>query len=233
MPTIAEAEARIREGNRPVLFLDTCIYLDIIRAPDRSLKGYVQSGLDLLGLLTEDTPRCTLVAVSMIPREWTDNAEQVRDEENGRLMKLQKPADMFHDTCSTLNITPPFGRPNYSSVGMIERLHEVSKKLLDRSMLLDKDDACRLRGVDRVVFKIPPAEHSKEVKDCVIVEECLELTRQLRANGFTSKCVFCTSNTKDYGEPGGKLHPILDTEFVAIDLLFTSNLPWAVHEVTH
>jgi hypothetical protein len=65
------------------------------------------------------------------------------------------------------------------------------------------------------------------MKDCVIVEEYLELTRQLRAIGFTKKCVFCTSNVNDYGPP----HPALVTDFAAVNLIFTTNLPWAVHEI--
>ena len=83
MPTIAEAEAQIRADDRPVLFLDTCIYLDIIRATDRCLKGFVQSGSDLLALLMAVPPQCTLVAASMIPTEWKDNAQKVRDDVNG------------------------------------------------------------------------------------------------------------------------------------------------------
>ncbi len=65
------------------------------------------------------------------------------------------------------------------------------------------------------------------MKDCVIVEECLDLTRQLRGNGFTEKCVFCTSNSNDYGSP----HPNLETDFAAVNLIFTNTLPWAIHEI--
>jgi hypothetical protein len=69
------------------------------------------------------------------------------------------------------------------------------------------------------------------VKDCVIVEECLELTQQVRAFGFTRKCVFCTSNLDDYAGPADGLHPALAADFTAVGLGFTANLPWAVHEV--
>ena len=59
------------------------------------------------------------------------------------------------------------------------------------------------------------------------MEECLELTRQLRAKGFARKCIFCTSNGNDYGPP----HPKLATDFAAVNLVFTNTLPWAVHEI--
>jgi len=47
MPTIAAAEVQLRADNRPVLFLDTCILLDIIRATLRFLgTHYVQSAIE-------------------------------------------------------------------------------------------------------------------------------------------------------------------------------------------
>jgi hypothetical protein len=53
MPSIAATEAQLRADDRPVLFLDTCILLDIIRATYRCLgAGYVQRAADLGGLLT-------------------------------------------------------------------------------------------------------------------------------------------------------------------------------------
>ena len=80
---------------------------------------------------------------------------------------------------------------------------------------------------------IPPSKKSGQMKDCVIIEECLELCRQLRATGFVKKAVFCTSNTDDYCDVTKALHPTLDVEFAPVGLSFTKNLPWAVHEVTH
>ena len=76
----------------------------------------------MLALLTAVPPQCTLVAASMIPTEWKDNAQKVRDEVIGKLKKIQEQASMFHDACSTLGISLTFGRPVYSSIGLIERL---------------------------------------------------------------------------------------------------------------
>jgi hypothetical protein len=144
---------------------------------------------------------------------------------------MQDQATHFHDACASLGVALVFGRPFYETVGLAERLYDLSKALLDGSVRLDADVGCMSRGVGRVVSKTPPSKQGGEVKDCVIVEECLELTRQLRANGFARKCVFCTSNLDDYGGAGAVLHPTLTAEFAAVGLGFTSNLPWAVHEI--
>ncbi len=59
MPNIAAAEAQLRADDRPVLFLDTCILLDIIRATYRCLgSGYVQRADELRTMLMFDPPQC-------------------------------------------------------------------------------------------------------------------------------------------------------------------------------
>ena len=92
---------------------------------------------------------------------------------------------------------------------MADRLFDLSKQLLDSSIVLNADPGCASRGVGRVVAKAPPSKQGGEVKDCVIVEERLEVTRQARALGFAKKGVLCTSNRDDYGGPTGGLHPTL------------------------
>ncbi len=231
MPSIAATEAQLRADNRPVLFLDTCILLDVIRATYRCLGGYVQRAAELHGLLTSAPPQGVLVVAAMVPTEWADNAQNVRDEVRSHLAKIQDQARHFHDACAALGMGLTFGRPLYPGVGLAERLYDLSQQLLNLALRLDSDAGCMTRGVGRVIAKIAPSKQGGEVKDCVIVEECLELTRQLRANGFARKCVFCTSNRDDYGGPGGGLHPALATDFAAASLNFTSNLPWAVHEL--
>jgi hypothetical protein len=232
MPSIAATEAQLRADNRPVLFLDTCILLDIIRATYRCLgSGYVQKASELRTMLTSDPPLCALVVASMVPKEWSDNARNVRDEVQAHLGKMQDQAVHFHEACATLGIGLTFGRPFYPGVSLADGLYDLSKALLDNSIHLDPDAGCMGRGVGRVVAGTPPSSKGGQVKDCVIVEECLELSRLLRANGFTRKCVFCTSNMDDFGGPGGALHPMLAGEFHNVGLIFTANLPWAVHEI--
>jgi hypothetical protein len=119
MPSIAEAEAKIQASGLPVLFADTCILLDVIRAP----------------LRPADLPVCVEAAFELLQ------------------------------------------------------------------------------------------------KDSTIVEECLEVSRQLQAAGFSPKRVFCTSNRNDYCEKGSRLHSTLAADFGAAGLGFATSLPWAVNEI--
>lgn len=231
MPTIADVAAQLRLDGRPILFLDTCSLLDVIRATYRCLDGCVQRAYELLGMASAIPPQCTLVVASMVPGEWNDHAQAVREEVEKHLAKLQNHAAYFHDACKVLGIIPGFGLSDYPRVGLADALHDLSQKLLDNAVRLDADSDCTNRGVARVVRKIPPSRQGGEVKDCVIIEECLEVCRRLAGTGFAAKRLFCTSNTADYGIPGGSLHPTLATEFASIGLGFTTSLPWAVHEL--
>jgi hypothetical protein len=108
-------------------------------------------------------------------------------------------------------------------------LCDLSRGLLDGALHLDARDDTNMRAYHRAIKLIPPSRRGGEVKDCTIVEECLEVCRQLRAAAFPSKLVFCTSNTSDYCE-GGALHRVLAADFAAVGLTFSATLPWAVHE---
>jgi len=69
------------------------------------------------------------------------------------------------------------------------------------------------------------------VKDCVIVEEIMELTRATAGNGFAGKCVFCTSNMKDYGDQNGNFIQPWTPNSARSTFDSPPNLPWAVHEI--
>lgn len=71
----------------------------------------------------------------------------------------------------------------------------------------------------------------RELKDCTIFEECLEVCRQLQAGGFSRKKVFCTSNTEEYCAPGVIPHADVATDCGTVGLVFTTTLPWVVNEL--
>jgi hypothetical protein len=228
MPSFAVAEAQLRADNRPVLFLDTCVIVDIIRATMRCMgTNFVQSAIELRGLLSSASPGCALVVASVVSAEWINHAPKTRDDVRGHLAKIQDQAQHFHAACGALRVGLAYGLPAYPAANLHDRLFGLSEEILNLAIALDPDGGCAVRAIGRVAAKLAPSKQGGEMKDCVIVEECLELTRQLRANGFTRKCVFCTSNTNDYGHPD----PNLAVDLLAINLTFTSNLPWAVHEI--
>jgi hypothetical protein len=233
MPSIDDVAERVRAAAVPVLFLDTCILLDIVRSTHRCLPNYAGRALELLDLVSTSPPRCLAVIASLIPNEWNANFQQVTDEVIWHFATIEEQVEHFHDACEALGISIGFERADYTRVGLAERLCALSRQLVDTALCLDADDESVLGAHRRFISKLPPFRKNRGVEDCTIIEEFLAVCRKLKAIGFARRRVFCTSNTSDYCEAGKELHPALAADFAACDLSFTTDLPWAVHEITH
>jgi hypothetical protein len=234
MPSIADIVAQVQAVGLPVLFADTCILLDVIRAPLRpaQLPGCVEAAQQLIQLLTIPPARCTLVTASFVPREWLTHAGSEADNLRAHLTEIDDEAERLHQFCGLVGITPPFPNTGYRLLSLAERLQDLSRGLLDVALRLDPDVDCIVRAHERAANHRPPSLKGGEVKDATIVEECLDVSRRLQAVGFSPKRVFCTSNTNDYcGRSSSRQHPSLAVEFRAAALEFTTNLPWAVNEL--
>lgn len=230
MPSIDAVASQILGAGVPVLFLDTCILLDVIRSTSRCLPHYTERASALLTRATSAPPDCLIIISSIVPQEWRAHAQGVTDEVNRHLAKMQEQSSHLHDACDVLGIDPDFGRASYESLGLAERLRDLAGQLLNAAIGLDADDVSKAKAGDRIINKIPPSRKGGEFKDCVILEESLAVCQRLQAAGFERKRVYCTSNTDDYCE-SKRLHPALAVEFAAVGLTFTTNLPWAVSEI--
>jgi hypothetical protein len=233
MPSIDEVAEQIIAAAVPVLFLGTCILLDIIQSTERCRQNFAATARELVGLASTTPPKCIVVVSSIVPAEWNDNAQRVTDELKGHLAKLEEHASYFHDACEAIGIAAGFERAVYTRAGLAESLRDLSRQVLNSAICLDEDDQCKLRAHGRATSNLPPSRKKGGVQDCTIIEECFAVSRRLQVSGFARSRVFCTSNTKDYCDVGKGLHSTLAIEFAACDLTFTTNLPWAVHEITH
>lgn len=232
MPSITDAAAHVAAAGAPVLFLDTCNILDVIRSPERGRKlaGCVEAASELLAMATAPV-RCTLVVGSFVPDEWKANVGTVAGGLNRHLERMDREADDFHGLCTHLGVSLPFGRLGYAASGRPQRLHDLSRDLLAAAVALDTDPAANARAFGRVIGSRRPSGKTGQAKDCAIFEECLEVCRQLQAAGFSRKMVFCSSNAADYCDPGVEPHPDIATDCAAVGLTFTTNLPWAAAEL--
>jgi hypothetical protein len=232
MPSIADAVAQVQAAGLPVLFVDTCSLVDVIRTPLRptELPGCIEAASELLDLVTAQPLRCILITASFVPGEWLAHAGHVADDLRAYFAQIDEEASRLHGFCGLVGITPPFPKPEYSMLPLADRLHDLSRRLLNSALRLDQDHDCIIRAHGRASMYRPPSTKG-EVKDSTIIEECLEVSRRLQATGFPRKLLFCTSNKRDYCEAGSRLHPSLAVEFGAAGLGFATSLPWAVSEI--
>jgi len=226
--TIHEAIEDILAIPAPLLLIDTCSLLDIIRQPFRDYIPLetITAAIRLAKRSNSEPKDLRIVILSIVENEIEDHISSVSNE-------LAKFINQIDDTITRLNnafsIIGPFRPiPLYKNQHLClhDELVKISNSLLHEAMIIREDDSCRLRGLDRLCSNTPPSKKGSQAKDCVIIEHYYELCRRLRDYGFNQPCVFTSSNTNDYLENGVLKHP-LESEFKSLDLIYTKNFAWA------
>lgn len=70
MPDVAAAAATINLAVAPVVFLDTCVLLDVVRAPLRNAAGNVGAATEVLTGANRNPPTIYPVIACPTPTEW-------------------------------------------------------------------------------------------------------------------------------------------------------------------
>jgi hypothetical protein len=139
--------------------------------------------------------------------------------------------EITHTVANTVTIALP-GAVTYSDRKIEDALVGVSTDFFKNAIFLTDDADCKEGAYQRVIHKQAPSRKSAGLKDCVIIEHSLKLCSQLRVKGFSEKCVFLTSNTKDFCKPGSDKPQVpLDSQLPSVNLFLTTNWQWTRHEL--
>lgn len=228
--TILNATQLIVASPAPVIFLDTCALLDIIRAPQREeiQNKIVSVSSDFILKATANPKEIWMVITTLVNAEWHDHFPKIEEE----LIKHIKHIDrnlvdlriVANELLSINTINP--GR--FAELKLPELLRMRTQSLLDAAVILEENDDCIRRARQRLVMGKPPAKKGKqEYKDCEIIEHYLAFCRELCNNGFQEKCVFVSSNKNDFCDNTRKLHPILQGEFDTVRLKYAADIAHA------
>ena len=228
--TILNATQLIVASPAPVIFLDTCAVLDIIRTPQRKeiQNNIVSVSRDFILKATANPKQIWIVITTLVNAEWNDNFPKIEEE----LIKHIKHIDsnlidlriVANDLLSINTINP--GR--FAELKLPELLRMRGKSLLDAAVILEENNDCILRARARCVLGKPPSKKGKqEYKDCEIIEHYLDFCRELCNNDFQEKCVFVSSNKNDFCDDTKKLHPILQDEFDTVRLEYAADIAHA------
>lgn len=227
MPVIGDVARQVLGNPAPVLLLDNCAILDLIRYTARPKNTPLPAAAKIAAAVQSTPARCWLVKASLTDKEYADNHPQARDELGRFFTDLQESMDRFRAACAVLGVAcpAPFGWP----AQFVDVHVALAEQLLRTAVSLDGDAAIQQRAfADRVILKRRPA-HAGAIKDAVMVEEYLELARLVRQGGFAGPMVFLTSNTNDFCAADKKaLHPDLTTDFAATQLDLALVWPQAV-----
>jgi hypothetical protein len=214
---------KIASAGLPVLCVDTCSILDILRDPTReSCKPHeMQAAVDLVS--KAETNRAILLMAEQVSIEFSSHDQDVQDESLRQLKKFRENAERINE------LSGVFGAA--SAVNLIHldthvaRARIVVGRWVQQLQIVVPGPTVLTKAFNRVNAAIAPARRGKDsFKDCVVYETYLEAVDALRNSGLTTPIVFLSSNTKEYMTEGGKLKAEIEAEFKAMNLDYAPNM---------
>ena len=197
MTSIADAVAALAANQRPILALDTCVPLDIIRAGMRSQTDMIEGCRRLSEIVVTDPDRVQIVVTSLVVIEWGQNKDQVRQEMTDWIIETDRRVLEIHRIWDRVGSPLMTQAPTYLDPRLIDSLTSLGESLLQGAVVLDEDNRCVMRAIDRVKHRRRPS-HKKEIKDSMHLEHYLEISRQLHAAGYTQPALFVSTNSSDF-----------------------------------
>jgi hypothetical protein len=225
MKPIGSIVNTVNANPAPVLFLDACILLDIVRAPLRNKASEVQFAREFLGSVRKTPKTVHLLIAPPIQTEWNDNiATTVND-----CTTAVNGCNAVASICGHMALPAVPSLPA-AVLNLPTMLRQLSADLLAACVTIDHNAAAMRRAVDRIIAYTHPVQrpHSKGAKDSIILEHAVEMTARLRAASFTGICLFVSSNTTDFAIRGStNLHAQLAPVFNPVNLQYAVSLTHA------
>lgn len=233
MMSIADATASLAGDPRPVLALDTCVPLDIIRAGIRGQTDRIGECRRLSEIVVTTPASVQLVVTSLVVLEWSQNKGEVGEEVTQWLAETDRRILEIHKSWDGVGSPLPVVAPTYVDPGLIAALTSLGESLILGAVVLEEDNTCVMRALERVKQKQRPS-HKKEIKDSIHLEHYLELSRQLHAPGYAHPTIFVSSNSSDFWadkNTPSQPHGDLRADLTAANLTFYGRLDFALRHL--
>ena len=182
----------------PVLCLDTCIILDILRDPARDdVRVHEhEASLALLSAAQAGTVLKALVA-EQVAREFLDNVERVQNDARQGLRRRTREIGKLNTLVALYGTSRPIKLAHWDDHD--KRTRRAANRWFQASTTVRESSSTVPNAFLRLNEARSPARRGKQsMKDCVILETYLEHIRFLRDEGRTASAVFVSSNTGDY-----------------------------------
>ena len=219
---------RISNSSAPVLFIDTCIFLDILRSifRDNIHVDAIAAALSLIKMSESDPTKVWLLTNETVHAEWGDNIVNVKQELKKEVKALERKREKLVIAANViLKIEHTYGQ-KMTSINLHGHLENLSRNLLSHCFITEQDYNHCAMGMQRSIKCLPPAKKGKsEPKDCVIFEAFLDVSEKVRKLGYRKEIYFVTSNSNDYGKAN---NPFIIEELKRIGATLIDNLPWAL-----
>lgn len=222
-----DAADQVIASGAPVLLIDTCSLLDIVRVPIRdevSIHDITAMGT-LLSRAAASPPQLTLLINEQVHYEFSANVDNVERDTEKEIAKLSKRVKSIY---GRIGAFPPISAPpantGFSNYGFPARGRKMAEEILKLCLIVADDDAQAKKALLRVNNAIPPATRAKQsAKDCIIIETYLYISSFIHSRNQNIKKIFITANKDDYQQGHSSLAPSLRAEFCALGLAYSPN----------
>lgn len=208
----------------PILCVDTCALLDLIRDITSSFKaiGYLAQGLELLEF-AEGGDAFIVLMSEVVSDEVGANVEAVEQTAKEGLLKFIAEAERIHKLVTLFGAEGDLGICHID--GHVHRAKGVFDRWRDIARLVPGNDDVNRGALKRLMESRSPSRKGKDsTKDCLIVEAYIELATKLRAAGFEAPIIFISSNTSEYFETNTKtLKSDIASDLNSVSLGFAPN----------
>ncbi|GGZ32873.1 PIN domain-containing protein [Asticcacaulis endophyticus] len=218
----------IASAGVPVLCIDTCSILDIMRDPTReSAKPHDRrAAMDLV--VAAESGGLLLLMAEQVAIEFADHDQKIQDEAKRNLKNIREQVERINE------LSAAFGAPGVVDLAHLDdhvaRARAVVGRWLSSLETLVPSALAPAKAFARLNAGIAPARRGKDSsKDCLIYETYLEGVSALRLAGFTKPIVFLSSNTNEYLTDSRILKPEIATEFSTISIVYAANMSGAKH----
>lgn len=216
----------------PILCLDTCAILDLMRDVTRESISVanVRNGMHLLKH-AEETEGLVIFVAEQVSHELADHADEIEKGTREALERFLAQAQRIHDISELFG---PQGTLQIAHLrGHAARARAAFERWERTAIAIPQNPGVLGRAWDRVKTNRSPAKQNKEsTKDCVVIETYLEVAGNLRNAGMAAPIVFISSNTKEYYEAVTKhLPPDLKADFAAVGMTYAANFGAAAYSL--
>ena len=228
MSTLSPRLKKQAGKNVPILCLDTCAILDILRDPIRkNVRVHNQDAyLSLLRKAKSGTHLITLIS-DRVRTEFCDNIQEVQCETERSLTRFYENINKLGDLYNLHGLREITNSRHWTSYvkSYLEQCHSAAEDWIKSGIEVSESCEIITRAYQRAVQERTPARKGQSVKDCAILETYYYYLRNLRAYGLNTPAVFVSSNTRDYAEPrGGKIRDDIESEFKSLGLEYAPNM---------
>jgi hypothetical protein len=220
----------IAASGKPVILIDTCSILDVMRDPTRETMRIHehQAGLDLLA--AAENGRLACVVAHQVRLEFVQHEQLVQDEADRALKKLIGQISRVNQLSAILGAP---GALNFTHLDdHVARTRILVDRWLARVVAYNPDSAVLEKAIARMNANIAPARRGKESsKDCIVFETYLSFSSILRTEGLTAPIVFLSSNTREYLTEASILKSEIERSLAPYSIEYAPNMALAKHQL--